>query len=135
MSYDHNHAPALNCSSLYFHCLKDGAWLVAGDRLTENGKKSLRWEHLKIGQERKGEKWVIISPGRDRAVGKDAPTCEGDAPPSGDAGRWSRTRTDRAAETLAEQLGYKGGKCGDMQRLEEPRELWLCCSWPGPDGS
>lgn len=87
MSCDHNHAPVLNCRSLYFHCLKDCARLEAGDRLTENGKKSLSWEHLKIGQERKGEKWAIISLGRGRAAGKDALTCEGDAPSSGDAGR------------------------------------------------
>lgn len=87
MSYDHNHAPALNCHSLYFHGLKDCARLVAGDRLTENEKKSSSWEHLKIGQERKGEKWAIISLGHGRVAGKDAPTCEGDAPSRGDAGR------------------------------------------------
>lgn len=113
MIYDHNHALVLNCSSLYFHCLKDCARLVSGDRLAENGKKSLSWEHLQIGQERKGEECAIISPGHGRATGKDAPTCEGGASSSGDAGRC--TRTDRAAETLAEQLEYKGGKYGDMQ--------------------
>lgn len=57
-----------------------GWWQVTD--LQRMGRKSLSWEHLKIGQERKGEKWAIISPGHGRAAGKDAPTCEGDAPPA-----------------------------------------------------
>lgn len=58
------------------------------------------------------EKWAVILLGEGRVAVNGAPLCDGDTPSRGDAGRWYCTRTDRTAETPAEQLKYKGGMCG-----------------------
>lgn len=83
---------------------------MSGDRLTENGEKSLSWKPLNTG--RKGGGWVIILLGGGKAVGKGAPTCEGDTPPSGDAREWSCTRTDEQQTILLGSPNIKG-TCSD----------------------